>query len=112
MVIMDKIDALTKTWLGETTEKVAVIHTAFEDAPTTVAFVEIDAALPIRKKLEVAFVKTNTITEAWWRNEGVTSLCTEKTCRSTSVGDMVLVGKDKYVCGMVGWTTLDGEEVR
>jgi hypothetical protein len=25
---------------------------------------------------------------------------------------MVLVGKDKYVCGMVGWTTLDGEEVR
>ncbi len=59
---MTKIDALTKTWLGETTEKVAVIHAAFEDAPTTVAFVEIDAALPIRKKLEIAFVKTNTIT--------------------------------------------------
>jgi hypothetical protein len=112
MDIMDKIDALTKTWLGETTEKVAVIHAAFEDAPTTVAFVEIDAALPIRKKLEIAFVKTNTITEAWWRNDGVEYIAPEKTCRSTSVGDMVLIGKDKYVCDMTGWKTLDGEEVR
>jgi len=109
---MDKIDALTKTLLGKTTEKVAVIHAAFEDAPTTVAFVEVEAALSIRKKLEIAFVKTNTITEAWFRNDGVTYIGTAPTCRSTSVGDMVLVGKDKYVCGMVGWNTLDGEEVR
>ena len=109
---MTKIDALTKTWLGETTEKVAVIHAAFENAPTTVAFVEVDAALPIRKKLEIAFVKTNTITEAWWRNRGVTYIGTAPTCRSTSVGDMVLVGKDKYVCNMMGWKTLDGEIVK
>ena len=109
---MSKIDALTDTLLGKTTEKVAVIHAAFEDAPTTVAFVEIDAALPLRKKLEIAFVKTNTINEAWWRNAGTTYIGTASTCRSTGVGDMVLVGKDKYVCGMVGWTTLDGEEVR
>ena len=109
---MTKIDALTKTWLGATTEKVAVIHAAFEDAPTTVAFVEIDAALPIRKKLEIAFVKTNTITEAWWRNDGVTYIGTAPTCRSTSVGDMVLIGKDKYVCNMNGWKTLAGEIVR
>ena len=109
---MTKIDALTKTLMGEKTEKVAVIHAAFEDAPTTVAFVEVDAALPIRKKLEIAFVKTNTITEAWWRNDGVTYIGTAPTCRSTSVGDMVLIGKDKYVCGMMGWKTLDGEEVR
>ena len=109
---MSKIDALTNTLLGKTTEKVAVIHAAFENAPTTVAFVEVDAALPIRKKLEIAFVKTNTINEAWWRNAGVTYIGTAPTCRSTSVGDMVLVGKDKYVCGMMGWKTLDGEEVR
>jgi len=109
---MDKIDALTKTLLGETTEKVAVIHTAFEEVPNTVAFVEVLAALPIRKKLEIAFVKTNTITEAWWRNEGVDYIAPEKTCRSTSVGDMVLIGKDKYVCDMNGWKTLDGEVVR
>jgi len=109
---MNKIDALTKTLLGETTEKVAVIHAAFEDAPATVAFVEVEAALPLRKKLEIAFVKTNTITEAWWRNEGVDYIAPEKTCRSTSVGDMILVGKDKYVCNMNGWKTLDGEIVK
>ena len=109
---MSKIDALTKMLSGDTTEKVAVIHAAFEDAPTTVAFVEIDAALPLRKKLEIAFVKTNTINEAWWRNDGVTYIGTESTCRSTSVGDMVLVGKDKYVCVMNGWKTLDGEIVK
>ena len=108
---MNKIDALTKTWIGETTEKVAVIHAAFEDAPTTVAFVEIDAALPLRKKLEIAFVKTNTINVVWWRNDGVTYIGTGPTCRSTSVGDMVLIGKDKYVCKDCGWETLDGEEV-
>ena len=109
---MSKIDALTNTLLGKTTEKVAVIHAAFENAPTTVAFVEVDAALPIRKKLEIAFVKTNSITEAWWRNDGVTYIGTAPTCRSTSVGDMVLVGKDKYVCNMMGWKTLDGEIVK
>ena len=109
---MSKIDALTNTLLGKTTEKVAVIHAAFEDAPTTVAFVEIDAALPLRKKLEIAFVKTNTINEAWWRNDGVTYIGTGPTCRSTSVGDMVLIGKDKYVCKDCGWETLDGEIVK
>ena len=109
---MSKIDALTNTLLGKTTEKGAVIHAAFEDAPTTVAFVEIDAALPLRKKLEIAFVKTNTINEAWWRNAGTTYIGTASTCRSTGVGDMVLVGKDKYVCVMDGWKTLDGEIVR
>jgi hypothetical protein len=109
---MDKIEALTKTLLGKTTEKVAVIHTAFEVVPTTVAFVEVEAALPLRKKLEIAFVKTNSIYDGWWRNEGVDYIAPEKACRSTSVGDMVLVGKDKYVCGMMGWKTLEGEEVR
>ena len=105
---MSKIDALTDTLLGKTTEKVAVIHAAFENAPTTVAFVEIDAALPLRKKLEIAFVKTNSINDGWWRNEGVTKMFAGGTCRSTSVGDMVLVGKDKYVCEMMGWKTLEG----
>jgi len=110
---MSKIaDALTKTLVGDTTEKVAVIHAAFEEAPKTVAFVEVDAALPLRKKLEIAFVKTNTITEAWWRHDDVTYIGETPTCRSTSVGDMVLVGKDKYVCVMNGWKTLDGEIVR
>ena len=119
---MSKIDALTKTLYGDKIEKVAVIHAmndyssiddrAVTSNSTTVAFVEVEAALPIRKKLEIAFVKTNTINEVWWRNEGVEYIAPEKTCRSTSVGDMVLVGKDKYVCKNDGWETLDGEIVK
>ena len=106
---MEKIEALTKNLLYE---KVAVIHAAFEDAPITVAFVEVEKNLTVNAKLEEAFVKTNSINDGWWNNEGVTKMFDGGACRSTSVGDMVLVGKDKYVCVMDGWKTLDGEEVR
>ncbi len=119
---MSKIDALTKTLYGDKFEKVAVIHSmndysslddrAVASNSTTVAFVEVEKALPLRKKLEIAFVKTNTIDRVWWRNEGVEYIAPEKSCRSTSVGDMVLVGKDKYVCKDCGWETLDGEVVK
>ena len=108
---MSKIDALTKTLYGDETEKIAVIHAAFKDAPRTVAFVEVDRTLPLRKKLEIAFVKTNTITQSWVRNEGVEYIGPSTTCRSTCVGDMVLIGTTKYVCKMSGWETLDGEIV-
>ena len=90
---MEKIDALTKTLLYE---KAAVIHAAFEDAPTTVAFVEVEKNLSVDAKLEKAFVKTNSINDAWWNNEEVTPMFPDATCRSTSVGDMVLVGNRKY----------------
>ena len=109
---MSKIDALAKTLYGLDTEKVAVIHAAHETAPVTVAMVEVKSALPLRDKLEKAFVLTNTITEAWYRNEGVTYIGPKKTCRSTSAGDMVLVGNTKYMCDHVGWKTLEGEEIK
>ena len=109
---MSKIDALTKTLYGKETEKVSVIHCAFEDIPRTVAFVEVDKTLPIRKKLEIAFVKTNTMTQSWVRNEGVEYIGFRPECRSTSVGDMVLIGTTKYVCKMDGWEFLDGEAVK
>ena len=120
---MSKIDALMKTLYGKEIEKVSVIHSAkiftgrgatgkkFEDTPRTVAFVEVDRTLSIRKKLEIAFVKTNTITQSWMRNEGVEYIGPSSGCRSTSVGDMVLIGTTKYVCKMSGWETLDGEIV-
>ena len=98
---MTKIDALTKTLLYE---KVAVIHAAFEDAPTTVAFVEVKKDATINEKLEEAFMKTNSIDDGWWRNEGVDYIAPEKTCRSTSMGDMVLIGNTKYKCEMAGWS--------
>jgi hypothetical protein len=117
---MSKIDALMKTLYDKKMEKVSVIHAAstilpagiFEDTPRTVAFVEVDKTLPLRKKLEIAFSKTNTITQSWVRNEGVEYIGPSSGCRSTSVGDMVLIGTTKYVCKMSGWETLDGEIVK
>ena len=98
---MDKIDALTKNLLYE---KVAVIHAAYEDAPETVAFVEVKKDATTAEKLETAFMKTNSIENAWWNNEGVTKMFGGATCRSTMTGDMVLIGTDKYKCEMTGWS--------
>ena len=56
-----------------------------------------------KKYCEIAFKKTNTIEEVWWENEGVTYVGPEKTCRSTSTGDYVLIGTRKYKCAFVGW---------
>ena len=98
---MSKIDALTKNLLYE---KVAVIHAAYEDAPSTVAFVEVEKKLTDTEKLETAFMKTNTIEEGWWNNEGVTKMFGGGACRSTSVGDMVLIGTTKYKCEPTGWS--------
>ena len=46
---MNKTDALMKNLLYE---KVAVIHAAYEDAPETVAFVEVKKDATINEKLE------------------------------------------------------------
>ena len=101
---MSKIDALTKTLYG--VENVAVIHSTHEKAPHTVAFVEVEATLPVKEKLEIAFVKTNSIADVWWRNEGVTALFGGKYCRSTMTGDMVLIGTTKYKCDHSGWSNV------
>ena len=91
-----KTEALMKTFTKET---VAVIHTPMRGetgGPRTVAMVEVDKTLTDRMKMEEAFVKTNSITDAWWNNEEVTPMFPDATCRSTSVGDMVLIGNRKY----------------
>ena len=91
-----KFDALMKTFTKET---VAVIHAPMEGetgGPKTVAMVEVNKALSDRMKMEEAFKLTNSINDAWWNNEEVTPMFPDATCRSTSVGDMVLVGTKKY----------------
>ena len=95
-----KSEALLSTYLKE---KVVVIHCAFEDSPRTVAFVEVDKSLSIAEKLEEAFMLTNSIDNAWWDNKEVTAMFPDKTCRSTSIGDMALVGNMKYKCESTGW---------
>ena len=85
------------------TQTIAVIHTVYEDAPQTVAMVEVPKDVTVEKKLELAFMLTNNIDCGWWENEEVTPMFPEKACRSTCVGDMVLIGTEKYICENVGW---------
>ena len=96
-------EALTKNYEKTFKERVAVIHTAYEDTPQTVAMVEVPKDATVDKKLELAFMLTNNIDYAWWENEEVTPMFPEKGCRSTSIGDMVLIGTEKYICENIGW---------
>ena len=102
-------------------EQVAVIHTAFEDKPSTVAFVEIpnDAESTI-DKLEYAYKWTNNIHGSWSLKIGndanpnvtvVGDISDGMGLRSTSVGDQMLLGTEKYVVAPMGFETLDGEPV-
>ena len=102
-------------------EQVAVIHTAFEDKPSTVAFVEVpnDAESTI-DKLEFAYRWTQNIMDSWSLkgpadgNDKVTvvgDVSDGYGLRSTSVGDQMLVGNVKYKVARFGFETLDGEAV-
>jgi hypothetical protein len=102
-------------------EQVAVIHTAFEDKPSTVAFVEVpDDAKSTIDKLEFAYRWTQNIMDSWSlkmpgdSNDKVTvvgDISSGMGLRSTSVGDQMLVGTEKYVVAPMGFETLEGEPV-
>ena len=99
-----KKEALMKTLLCETA---AVIHVGEGGRPTTVALVDVEKAGTDMKKLETAFMKTNSINSGWWNNDGITPMFDGKSCRSTSVGDKVLLenGK-KFVFEPNGWSEI------
>ena len=101
-------------------QTVAVIHTAFEDKPSTVAFVKTKEGMTLNEKLEYAYRWTQNIMDSWSLkmpmdgNDDVTvmgEIVDGMGLRSTSVGDQVLVGTEKYVVAPMGFTTLDGEPV-
>ena len=101
-------------------QTVAVIHTAFEDKPSTVAFVKTKEGMSLSEKLEYAYRWTQNIMDSWSLkmpmdgNDDVTvmgDISDGYGLRSTSVGDQVLVGTEKYVVAPMGFTTLDGEPV-
>ena len=100
-----KLDALLGTLEGvkNPKETVAVIHDNGPAGVNTVAFVECPANLTTPEKLEFAFMKTNSINDAWYNNTEVLKMFDGDGCRSTMTGDMVLVGKEKFVCEAVGW---------
>ena len=63
---LSKKDALMKNLAYEA---VAVIHDG-----ETVALVEVEKNAPVTNKLETAFMKTNSISDAWWNNKGVSKV--------------------------------------
>jgi len=98
-----KTEALLKTL---TTEEVVVIHAAYEDKPRSVALIPLDKSLTVDEKLEKAFMLTNSIDNAWYTGDKVNYIGPEKSCRSTMVGDFVLIGKTKYECKPAGWSKI------
>ena len=84
--------------------EVSVVHKAFREEPKEVAQVWVDKNLNINQILDKAFMLTNSIDDAWWNNEEVTKMFGGEGCRSTSVGDMVLVGTEKFLCESTGWS--------
>ncbi len=86
-------------------ETVAVIHSAMEDSPRTVALVNVEKTLATKEKLERAYMLTNSINDAWYTSDEVEYIGPEKACRSTSVGDMIrLDNGKKFKCEPAGWS--------
>ena len=105
---------------NNTSQTVAVIHTAFEDKPSTVALVHTKEGMTLSQKLEYAYRWTQNIKDSWSlklpmdANDDVTvmgEIVDGMGLRSTSVGDQILVGTEKYVVAPFGFETLDGEPV-
>ena len=100
--------------------QVAVIHTAFEEKPSTVAFIDVPEFPTLIETLEYAYRWTQNIMDSWSLkmpedgNDAVTvvgDISDGYGLRSTSVGDQILVGTEKYVVAPFGFETLDGEPV-
>tara|TARA_B110000503_G_scaffold28561_1_gene45748 strand:+ start:567 stop:938 length:372 start_codon:yes stop_codon:yes gene_type:complete len=110
--------------------QVAVIHTAFEETPRTVAFVEVGNinVLGEKEALEYAYLKTNNIEGSWsmgptinydgqeydntdWSDDVTVmaalpiSNITKQPMglRSTSTGDQLLIGNKKFKIAMCGF---------
>ena len=92
-------------------EQVAVIHTAFEDSPRTVAFVEVGGRVGT-EALEYAYRWTQNIMDSWSLkmpqdgNDDVTvmgEIVDGMGIRSTSVGDQILFGTTKYKVAPCGF---------
>ena len=97
-----KLDALMST-LND--EKVSVIH---DNGPAgsnnVVAFIDMPKTLSTTEKLERAFMLTNSIDDAWYKGKKITKMFEGEGCRSTMVGDMVLIGKEKFKVEPMGWS--------
>ena len=115
--------------------QVAVIHTAFEDTPQTVACVDVPEFPTTMEALEYAYRWTNNLAGSWSKgeiltgdnggtinngdyNKNVTVMSDLPVydgvtygLRSTSVNDQMLIGNQKYVVAGCGFKTIDGKDV-
>ena len=91
--------------------QVAVIHTAFEETPRTVAFVDVGDRTG-NDALEYAYRWTQNIFDSWSLkmpedgNDDVTvmgEIVNGMGIRSTSVGDQILMGTKKYKVAFAGF---------
>ena len=96
-----KLDALMST-LND--EKVSVIHDNGPAGPNVVAFIDMPKTLATSEKLERAFMLTNSIDDAWYKGKEITKMFEGDGCRSTMVGDMVLIGTEKFKVEPMGWS--------
>ena len=92
-------------------KQVAVIHTAFEETPRTVAFVDVGERTG-NDALEYAYRWTQNIFDSWSLkmpedgNDDVTvvgEIVDGMGIRSTSVGDQILMGTKKYKVAFAGF---------
>jgi len=104
--------------------QVAVIHTAFEDTPRTVALVDAPEGT-VEQQLEYAYRWTQNIMDSWSMkgeadgNDRVTLMAPlyedengkQWGHRSTSMGDHMLLGTTKYVVSAVGFEQLEVDSV-
>jgi len=110
-------------------KQVAVIHTAFEESPRTVAFVNVPENFTTNDALEYAYKRTNNIMGSWSKgpyvevdgvmhenpdySEDITVMAplevvdgVEYGLRSTSMNDQMLLGNKKYRVAMCGFEEL------
>ena len=95
-------------------KQVAVIHTAFEETPRTVAFVDVGERTG-NHALEYAYRWTQNIFDSWSLkmpedgNDDVTvmgEIVDGMGIRSTSVGDPILMGTKKYKVAFAGFVEI------
>ena len=114
--------------------KVAVIHTAFEDAPQTVAFVDVPEFPTVIETLEYCYRWTNNLAGSWSKgeiltgdngetinngdyNKNVTVMADLPVCvgvtkgsRSTSVNVHVCIANQKSADAGCGYNTKAGDD--
>ena len=75
-----------------------------------VAKVYADNNLTTQEKLDLAYVSTNNINDAWWNNDNVKKMTKMRAVRSTSIGDKISIDDEVYVVDLVGFSKVNRDK--